>query len=218
MKVPSNKSNKLALIYGILLGDGSLSKLSNKYYFISIVGNINDDLKFFEEIITPILKSFTGKEIKIRKRIKQRKIEVLFSNKDFLNLMNKLGFPIGKKGVKLRIPDSFQEAHLKYLIQGYFATDGCLVLTNNNGILYPRLEFSSISKTLLMDVLGYLTKVGMKGNIYISHKYNNHWNTLYRIQFNGKNNLKTFINKIGFVNSKHESKLEFYKKNGEKGI
>jgi len=212
MKIPSNKSNKLALIYGILLGDGCLSKVRDKFYFISMVGNIHDDLEFFEKIVVPCLKHFTKNTTKIKRRVKEGTIEILFTDKELFSLLSGIGFPVGKKGTKLFIPAAFNSS-LKYIIQGYFATDGCLVITNNNGTLYPRIEFSSISKQLLSQVLKYLLSIGMKGKIYVSHKYpNKSWNTLYRIQFNGKTNLEVFREKIGFINPKHQRKYEKWKK------
>ena len=211
MKIPKIKPNELALLYGILLGDGSLSKSKYNHYFVSIVGNIYDDYKFFGDIIVPILEKATAKNITIRKRTKQRKLEILISNKDLFNYMSYLGFPIGKKGTKLEIPKIFNKNDFTYLIQGYFATDGCLVITNNNGTIYPRIEFSSISKNLLLQVLKYLKLIGMKGNIYLSHKYTKkEWNDLFRIQFNGRKNLEIFTKRIGFVNYKHVKKFEKY--------
>lgn len=203
--------NNLSILYGILLGDGCLSKIKEKYHFISIVGHIIDDLSFFEQIIRPILESFTKKKILIRKRIKQRKIEILLSNKNLFNLLAQLEFPIGKKGINLKIPSIFRN-NLKFIIQGYFGTDGSLVLTNNNGTSYPRIEFSSISKPLLNQVLMFLRNQGMRGNLYISHTYpNKNWNTLYRLQFNGKANLMLFRKKIGFINPKQEIKYQKWK-------
>jgi len=214
MKIPSTKSNKLALIYGILLGDGCLSKVGSKHYFISIAGSIRDDLPFFQEKVVPLLKEFVSNNIKIQKRIKQRELHICFTNRKLFEFLVKIGFPIGKKGTKVKIPDYFSKKYIKNIVKGYFATDGSLVITNNNGTKYPRIEFSSISKPLLLQVLDYLQSIGMKGACYTSKIYSNpHWNPHYRIQFNGKNNLKIFRKKIGFVNPKHPIKYQKWKKN-----
>ncbi|TKJ16993.1 hypothetical protein CEE44_00460 [Candidatus Woesearchaeota archaeon B3_Woes] len=210
ISIPYKKCDKLALLYGIILGDGCLSRIKRSY-FISIAGSIKDDLIFFEKVIVPILKDLINKEIPIRIRIKQRELHILFSHKVLFNKLKDKGFPIGKKGTKLKISEKFNKNDIKYIIQGYFATDGCLVLTKNPNKLYPRIEFSSISKGLLSQVLVYLKNLEMNGNIYISHKYSNkNWNTLYRLQFNGKNNLKIFEHKIGFINPKHKTKYESF--------
>jgi hypothetical protein len=183
-----------------------------------VCGHIEDDLEFLENI-KPIIERIRGLAVKIKKRPKLGKLEINFSDKGMFILFKGIGFPVGKKGVKLRISSYFKEHYYKYIIQGYFATDGCLVLTNNNGTLYPRIEFSSISKPLLQQTLNYLKKNGIKGNLYVSHRYKNHWNTLYRIQFNGKKSLKKFIEIIGFINPKHQKKLDYYKKeNGDDGL
>ena len=191
MKKPIIKSDKIALIYGILLGDGCLSKVGTTHYFISVVGGIKDDFEFLNEVVVPNLESLTNKKIKIRKRIKQRKLEILFTDRKLFEALNGIGFPIGKKGTKLKIPSFFNNKSFKHIIKGYFATDGSLVITNNNGIIYPRIEFSGISRQLLSQVLQHLTEKGMSGHLYTSKIYpNKKWNTLFRLQFNGKGNMK----------------------------
>ncbi len=208
----------IALIYGILLGDGCLSKVGKHHYFIEICGHITDDIPFLTKI-KPLVEKIRGKTVKIKKRPSLGKLELSFADKKMFYLFYNIGFPIGKKGTKLTISPYFKRRLYKEIIAGYFATDGCLVITNNNGTLYPRIEFSSISKRLLTQVLDYLRDKGMSGKLYVSHRYTNHWNTLYRIQFNGNTNLTKFIEIIGFVNPKHECKLKKLKeKNGGDGL
>ncbi|MBN1502892.1 LAGLIDADG family homing endonuclease [Candidatus Woesearchaeota archaeon] len=205
--------SQFALFYGALLGDGCLSKVGKHHYFISIVGHLVDDYEFISTIIHPIMEFLVLKKIKIRKSNKECKCEIVICNKKLFFRLNEIGFPIGKKGAKLDIPSSFSRDECKYLIQGYFATDGCLVLTNNNGILYPRIEFSGISKPLLKKVLVYLRSVGMKGKLYVKREYpNSSWNTIFRLQFNGKKNLECFRNQIGFINPKHNKKYNNWKR------
>ncbi len=203
----------LALLYGILLGDGCISKVGKNHHFVEICGHLEDDLPFLNNI-KPIVERIRSKKVRIKKRPSQGKLEMGFCDKKMFLLFKNIGFPVGKKGKKLKISSFFGEKYYREIIKGYFATDGCLVLTNNNGIIYPRIEFSSISKVLLKQVLDYLKKEGIQGSLYVSHKYENNWNNLYRIQFNGKNNLEKFIEKIGFTNPKHKKKYEKWKKNG----
>ena len=57
-----------ALFYGIMLGDGCLSEYLNRGYkmrIIAITGSSLDDLPFFKEVISPLLKKFRNKESKI---------------------------------------------------------------------------------------------------------------------------------------------------------
>ena len=43
----------LALLYGIMLGDGCLSLVSGKKKFVTITGSSRDDLPFFVEVVSP---------------------------------------------------------------------------------------------------------------------------------------------------------------------
>lgn len=217
--IPHSVDDKIvAQLYGILLGDGCISKVGYKYYFVSITGNSTDDKKFFKYVIE-LLKALTGKTYPIKKKKGKNAIEINFCNKKLFNFLSSLEFPIGKKGPNLKIPSIFKEDRYKFIVQGYFATDGCLVITNNNGISYPRIEFSSISKGLLDQVLAYLIEIGMIGKIYLSKKYSNpNWHPIYRIQCNGNKNLEVFRKKVGFINIKHRDKYYKWKNSAGDGI
>src|SRR3989344_6041091 len=128
----------VALLYGVLLGDGCLSKCGNKY-FICITGNRLDDIPFYEEVLSPLLFKFRGKPTKIKSNSKQNRIDFNFSDKKLFYELHNLGFPIGKKGPLITIPKIFYKKKLiKYIVQGIMATDGCLCLTNNPNKFYPR--------------------------------------------------------------------------------
>ncbi len=137
--------------------------------------------------------------------------QISFSDKLLFYDFVRHGFPIGRKGTELGFHDTLDEKTVKEIVFGYFATDGCLVIANNNGTKYPRIEFSSISKRLLSQVQLFLLKQGMRGGIYVSHLYANGNNPLYRLQYNGQKNLEIFRNEVGFMNPKHENKYQKYR-------
>ncbi|MEK6842012.1 MAG: LAGLIDADG family homing endonuclease [Nanoarchaeota archaeon] len=202
----------LALLYGIMLGDGCLSLVSGKKKFVTITGSSRDDLPFFVEVVSPLLKKFRGKETKIKFRKDCDAIEFNFTDKNLFDFLHSLGFPIGKKGDKLFIPRVFYDENLvEHVINGFFATDGSLVLTRNPNKYYPRLEAHVISKTLLFEIYSYLLSIGMNGGFYLNKsKPDPRWRTSqdkYRFQFNGKENLIKFRKAIGFVNPKYEEKF-----------
>ena len=200
-----HKINKnFALLYGILLGDGCISSSSSKY-FISVVGNIYDDIHFYEKIVIPLFNGFRDKNTVYRKRPKYGKIEINFSDKDLFQYIRSVGFPVGKKGTKLLIPNKLRK-YTKEVIAGLFATDGSLVLTDNNGILYPRIEIRSLSRKMLEQTRDFLNMNGLNGYVYkVKEK-----SIMYRLQFNGRKNLFKFRKKIGFINPKHEDKFNRY--------
>ncbi|PIN78002.1 hypothetical protein COV15_00675 [Candidatus Woesearchaeota archaeon CG10_big_fil_rev_8_21_14_0_10_34_12] len=211
-------NRNFALLYGIMLGDGCLSLVYGKKKYISLAGSMADDIPFFEKIVNPAIKKLIDKDIPIKFRYNKNAIELNFVNHKLFDFIHKFDFPIGKKGDKLIIPKTFYEKNLvKYLIRGFFATDGSLVLTDNNGTLYPRVEATAISKSLLIEITNFLNAVGIKCNFYKAKRREENKNKgysnrqeIYRLQINGKNNLKRFVKTIGFVNPKQIEKLEGY--------
>jgi len=205
------EDEKLALLFGILAGDGCLSLVKVKLKFISITGGL-DDLPFFKEIVSPLLNHFRGKNTNIKFRKECNAIEFNFTDVKLFNLFAFLGFPIGKKGLKLVIPDFFYEEDLlKYVVTGFFATDGSLVLTKNPNKYYPRIEGNGISKELILQVSNHLNEIGLSGKFYKVKRVKDTRNfksiqDQYRFQFNGKKNMVVFREKVGFVNLKHEAK------------
>ena len=213
-----NEEEKFALLFGIMAGDGCLSLVKGRKKFISITGSLDGDLPFFKEIISPILRKFRGKDTNIKFKKNCRAIEFNFIDNRLFDFISSAGFPIGKKGPNLVIPEIFYEKNLlKYIIQGFFATDGSLVLTRNPNKFYPRLESQTIHKNLIKQIHSYLTTLELKGHFYECkwNKQDLRWKIVqkrYKFQFNGKNNLILFNDNIGFVNPKHKKRfLEFLK-------
>lgn len=214
-----NDEEKFALLFGILAGDGCLSfyKCCNRNYFtIVITGSSLDDIPFYEQVVIPIINSLregNKKSVKIKKRLDCNAIEILFSDKAFFNRLKSYEFPVGKKGQRLIIPKYFYDyGLLKYIVQGFFATDGSLVLTKNPNKFYPRIEARVIHKDFLRQVYEYLVSLGLSGAYYLGKsRPNPRWRVVqdqYRFQFNGKKNLLLFSDLIGFVNPKHNFKFD----------
>lgn len=196
----------LAALIGIIIGDGCLCRYKN-HYIISITCSIYDDQPFFDNFLIPILQKLRGKKIKYFKREKYGKIEINFSDKALFFYLKSLGIPVGKKN-DISIPTNFLNSELKkYVVSGFFATDGSLVITNNNGISYPRVEFRNKSIKLLNQIRSILDDFGMKGGLYPKFR---------RLQYNGKNQLNMFLDDIGFINPKHKEKYnKWLSKNAE---
>ena len=217
-----NDEEKFALFYGIMLGDGCLSQYKSKYgsngYAVSITCSYKDDQEFFKEIVLPLTIFIRGKSINIKQRPKKGTIELNFNDKELFGKLKNY-FPVGKKGKDLKISNFFYEKNLiKFVLQGFFATDGSIVLTKNPNKLYPRLEAHVIHKKLIEQFYLYMTNLGFKGHMYECKriKQESRWNVQdrYRFQFNGRDNLNLFHEKIGFVNPKHEKKYQdFINKN-----
>ncbi len=217
-----NSNEKFAVFYGIMLGDGCLSQYTTKdkreRFVISITGHYHDDKEFYGKIIKNLLKSLGRKSVSIKKRKNNGTLEINFPDKKLFYKFKKHGFPIGKKGVNLKIPQYFFDNNLiKQITQGFFATDGSIVLTKNPNKFYPRLEGHGISPELILQIKNYLINIGMTGGFYKCKRKikNPRWKIIhqqYRFQFNGEKNLILFDKLIGFINPKHKEKLKNFLK------
>ncbi len=210
-------TKKFAILYGVMLGDGCLSLTSRGKKIVFIAGSIKDDIPFFENVIRPIIYGLINKDIPIRYKPKTGSIQLNFVKNNLFDFIHSFGFPIGKKGDQLYIPKIFYDRKLvKYVLQGFFATDGSLVLTDNNGTLYPRVEANGIAKKLIEEISVHLNSIGIKCNLYLAKRrmqtgYPNQQEQ-YRLQINGKENLKKFTKLIGFINPKQMERLNYYYK------
>jgi len=215
-----NYEEKLALFYGIMLGDGCLSYgnygKSGTRHTICVVGSIYDDKPFFETIVIPLVKDLTSKEVKFHERPRIGCIDLRFDNPPFFYKLKGMGFIVGRKGPKISVPKNFLDYNLMVnIIRGFMATDGSLVLTKNPNKFYPRIEANGISKPLILQIYKFLYNVGLKGSFYkaIRLKVDPRFKIVqdkYRFQFNGSKNLELFCDKIGFINPKHISKLSAF--------
>src|SRR3989344_6427705 len=198
-------NEEFALFYGVMLGDGCLSEVG-KCHFISISCNFHSDQLFISSIL-PLIEEIRGKKVRAYDRSDQGKIEIIFSDKRLFSYLKELGFPVGRKGPNLTILKEFQP-FMKQVTQGFLATDGCVIVINNNGTLYPRIELSSISKQLLEQFREYLLSMEINSKVYVAHQQKENWHIKYRLQINGKKNLIAFKDKIGFINPKHQQKYD----------
>jgi hypothetical protein len=226
------EDEKFALLYGIMLGDGCISKYKSggrKYIIFSISGDYYSDRSFYLKVLCPLIDSIrkNKKPIKIKERLGQGKLEIQFSDKELVTKFTKLGFPLGKKGTKLKIPKWFFQKNLvKQIIQGLFATDGSLVLTKNPNKYYPRLEVHLIAPKVINQTNKFLISKNIAGKVYECkrNKIDPRFKIVqkkFRVQINGKENLLLFNKKIGFANPKHKEKfLNFlrYSKEYDKNI
>lgn len=207
-------TKKEAIILGTMLGDGCLCISQTKrgtIYLTVISGHIKEDEAFLVNFIKPILFDIFKKWPRERRQPRYGKLDLVLQSKKILNLMNeKLGLPIGKSRDRKIKKEFIQDTLvMQKIIAGFFATDGSFVITNNNGTIYPRIEFQNISQTLLKQIQIFLSKtIRLKGGgLYKMHREKG---IVYRLQYNGKENLLKFVQEIGFINPKNKKKFKGY--------
>jgi hypothetical protein len=215
-----SEEEKFAFLFGIMLGDGCLSeyvtKEGRRRFAVCITGDYYSDKALYKSVLSPLLKSLGRKSVSIKERPKNGTLELNFPDKNLLEKIQKVGFPVGKKGTDISIPKYFFDKGLVvFVIKGFFATDGSLVLTKNPNKFYPRLEGHGISKNLISQIKDYLVNFGLEGAFYKCKrkKKDLRWKTAhqqYRFQFNGKKNLLLFEKIIGFMNPKHKKRFDSF--------
>lgn len=194
---------KLAEFIGILLGDGYIH-VGN--------GNLTSRLKITcnsqEEDYINYIKKLIIDLFNINPQIKNRKNEnatdvFVFRKRVIDYLVNEVGLKASPKWNRAIIPKKFISENLnKNVIKGYFDTDGSLVRTNNNGIIYPRLEMKICPSPMQDQIIKILNSYGFRFGVYNIGKGK------VRIQLNGKSQLAKWIRIIGFNNSRHVNKLK----------
>ena len=203
-------TNELVEFYGILTGDGCISKYKDGERIrraIRIDGNSLTD-KFYFNHIKALIKSILNKEVTVRYRNYGNNIFITFENKQFaIFLHNKLGFPYGKKKNKLKLPKRIidNNENLKYFLRGFFDTDGCIYFTKNNSNSrnYPIIELSTHDAYLLSKIKNILKNKGF--NVIISHFKDS-------IKLHGKKNVTKWMKEIGSSNIDKSSKYLFWKR------
>ena len=202
----------LAEFYGILIGDGCISKFKHQervHYAIRIDGNSLTDIQYYHNHLKTLIERIINREIKVKFRKEGNCIFIMFEYRDFALFLNDyLGFPFGKKG-EILIDKEFMknQQYLIAILRGLFDTDGCLYFTKNNSKnrYYPIIEISSHSKALLNQLHRVLSE--LKFRVKISHFKDS-------VKLHGKDNLIKFMKFIGTNHPDKLSKFNYWTKFG----
>ena len=204
------ENKKLAEFYGVLLGDGCISKhkiKSSIKYAIRIDGNSLVDGAYYK-YLKSLIKDITGRELKIGYRKKCNGIYLVLYHKNFASFLHhNLNFPYGKK-LEISIPKVFQEEpYINHLLRGFFDTDGCLYFTKNNSAVrfYPIIELSTHNRRFLNQLMFILNKKGFKVKISFNQD---------SIKLHGKTNVRKWMEEIGSNNIDKYSKFLYWEKFG----
>lgn len=204
-KVPfPTYSAELAELIGIMLGDGGIT-----YSQISVTLGYTTDKKYVPHIRKLINKLFRVKTSTYSPKIKDV-IRIRASGVNLVRNLLKLGLVRGNKiKQQFDIPQWIQEekGYIKACIRGMIDTDGCVhrkVRRERNGLEYRSIgiTFSSRSRPLqnslirLFNILEF--KVAISGvTIYLC----------------GKEQIKRYVEEIGFSNPKHFSRYKSFLNN-----
>lgn len=201
-------SPEFAEFAGILLGDGTIGIYATlatdrikMLYRIKVT--LDSREVQYSHYVARIFTSILGKAPVIRKRRAQNACDVFVSGKKYVDLLQNTGFVLAPKWKRAVIPECFITPELELLVvRGYFDTDGSVVITNNNGTIYPRLEMKISPSPMQAQFTSILKRHKFHFGSYQIGKGK------VRIQLNGKKQLRKWYDEIGFSNYRHLEKAK----------
>lgn len=210
MRYPELKEKKLAEFTGIMLGDGSIGEYECKKgdgttnTQRSVAVTLSSEEEEFSEYVISLFNDLFNISPAIREKKNENVIEIRSFRKNLFNFLTKdLGLKVSPKWDRAKIPEIYEnDDHRREVLRGYFDTDGSVVLTDNNGTLYPRLEMKISPSPMQNQFVEILEKENFNFGNYDIGKGK------VRIQMNGKTQLQKWLNEIGFANRKHLNKAE----------
>lgn len=197
IKIPNKESEEFAEFYGIMLGDGCLFSSLKGF---SITGDSILDNNYLRVYIKNLIYHLFGIIPHYYPHKDSRGLNCIVYNKNAVEYISKLGFPIGLKK-EISIPKFIlgNKKRLANCIKGIMDTDGSLSAHPNTKIM---IHLSITSKSLREDVSKGLKRLG----IHFS-KFNK------GIMIYGKE-VKKFYSLIGFSNYKNSFKYSKFLETG----
>jgi hypothetical protein len=221
-------NSEIAEFLGWYFGDGCLSTKNGRYQF-SITGDLREELLFYQKTIIPRINTLFGsiinKEVKLKEYKSVGVCGVYFSSKDFVRILqNNYNIKGGKK-LNVNLPDLKTKKQKKYFLRGLFDTDGSIYFSRShyktkiptfcNTYHYkPIIKLATISKNLIGYVYETLKELGYSPRLYKPTRLRKHENILHSVVLDINDDVKRWIDEVGFKNPKHNTKIEVWKKFG----
>lgn len=207
------KKELLAYETGLHLGDGCLFiDLNHGTYRVEFSGHSLNDRDFFK-ILIQIIKKLYNKKPKVYKKKGEKTIVLIINSKNVAKQKINLGLPIGNKLNLKKIPSWISNGLEIHFLRGLADTDFSISFKKNRKGLYcePRIELFTNNKVIANFVYKELKKLGFKPAFEKTFRRDFRE---FRIRMYGKQMLNNWMNKIGFYNSKHLSKVYLFYKFG----
>jgi hypothetical protein len=208
---------ELAELVGILLGDGSIGEYKSNYkgaikkqYRIKVTGDMNEDLPYFKEYVSPLMTAVFSKEPLLRFKKEENTAELLLFGKEYYDSLMNLGLQRAPKKDVAVVPKFITSYNLsRFFLRGLFDTDGCLIFDaqHTSRHYYPRLEIKFQPSPMRSQVFDMLVGEGFKPIISVTGS-----KEVLRIQLNGEKQLSRWVERIGFKNIRHLTKYCLWKK------
>ena len=211
INLPKKFNEDLLYLFGLVAGDGSISKTAYNGFSIKFHSADNELLDSFSKIC----KEQIGAHIYYYKH-PERIAYWQINSKIIGQLMNKFGIPNGKKSHNIKITNELSRLPNNLIVaylQGIFDTDGSVIERKAQGPSY--IEITSSSKEFLNGIqflllrFNIISKIRQRnGTISYIRGRKVKSGKKYALEIKGLENLNFFKEKIGFRFSKKASKLK----------
>lgn len=223
VKIPNILTPKLAEFIGVMVGDGHVGVYKNSpggrtfsNYEIRISGNLKD-YDYYSVYINNLATELFNVRFYILKPKNENSV-FLYKNSKALYYFfsNYLGIPQIKDnvGIPEQVLNSTLEVKSSFL-RGLADSDFTFMIKNRNGKLYPQVKGCSKSGLLIEKVSCILKEMDITHCTTFEKSYYEKREKLYErhvVYINGFNNIREWFLKIGFSNSRHLEKYQFFLK------
>ncbi|MBN1274857.1 hypothetical protein JXA12_01005 [Candidatus Woesearchaeota archaeon] len=197
---------KLAELVGVLLGDGSINtSVSGNLLWTRVQVTFHSEQKEYIEYVRSLMEEVLGVNPIYKKRRAQNCADLQIFRFAVLRDLLLIGMQLSPKWDRARIPLMFMNKYFgRFVLRGYFDTDGSVVIANNNGTRYPRLEMKISPSPMQEQLLMLLDLHGFHYGVYDIGKGK------VRVQMNGFSALKRWNEEIGFSNSYYQERCDSF--------
>jgi len=200
-----NESKELAEFYGIMLGDGNLTKIKSYKigtYSARIIGDFYKDKEYLVNYVKPLIEKLFETKVRVSKFRSSNAMFLEIHSKKLVDFLESKGFKSGDKiRNNLNIPNWIKQnsSFLKSCICGLYDTDGCIYkLTNQNS---HQISFSNKNTRLLKEARESLISLGIHPSKITKER---------EFNITKKSELRRFLKLVGFHNSKHLNKVRMF--------
>lgn len=179
---------------GIMLGDGNI-------YKDAIRITISSEEQEFKKYIEKLFKKLFGIESKVYRSKRSKSVSIYVYSRKLRILLEKHGLGQGNKVRRnIQVPKWIKTSKTfsKHCIRGMIDTDGCTHYHKRDKQLY--ISFDNRATNLLIDF--------QKMAKYFNLKFVR--NSTYTLTLYKKDEVRKYINEIGFSNKRHSSKVKKY--------
>lgn len=215
---------ELAELIGIHIGDGCIS-VNDRYSEYYLGGDLKEEKEYHDKWVGPlfnkkIMLPFFSKKVHYKEHPKVGIYGFHIFDKELVKVFNNFGVDSGSK-LNIGIPKEIlinKNLH-KSFIRGLFDTDGSIWFEKNrtcktpiNNV--PIIKLGGVSSKLVEQTFNLLKGLGMHPRIKKPYKGKRDKNPVHTVIIYRREDIKYFIENIGFKNPKHFTKWEVYKKEG----